>query len=155
MQPRLALIAKMGHSPCGDRQYKMTNQFADAINRHLAENRLSRAELAARTGVSESWINKVLSGQLSASAKMLMKISSKTGIEFDAQPRKFFDFDLHEYRSTDVAHLEGSYQTIRPSFRTDGGIQCFETLIWWNSASDCLGRVDELSQVRDLGFLCP
>jgi plasmid maintenance system antidote protein VapI len=107
------------------------------IERYLAEHRLSRGQLAVQVGISESLLHKLLSGQGKISPRTLIKISAKTGLEFEAR-KASFDFDLHQSQRADVGHLEGSYQTIRPSFRTVGGIQCFETLIYWDDASHCL-----------------
>jgi transcriptional regulator with XRE-family HTH domain len=115
----------------------MAVDSSEIIERYLAKHRLSRAQFADLTGISESNLNKILARQVKASPRALLKISEKTGLVFTA-PKVAFDFDLHNYQRADVSHLEGSYQTLRPSFRQKTGIQCFETVISWNNDSACL-----------------
>jgi transcriptional regulator with XRE-family HTH domain len=115
----------------------MPHQTITIIERYLAEHRLSRGQLAVQVGVSESSLNKLLSGQSKVSPRTLMKISAKTGLVFEA-PTPSFNFDLHPSQRADVSHLEGHYQTLRPSFRQPGAIQCFETHIFWDEKAGCL-----------------
>jgi transcriptional regulator with XRE-family HTH domain len=112
-------------------------KIADSIERYLVENRLSRGQFAAKIGISESLLNKVISGQRIASPRTLLKISAKTGMQLGTIERKF-QFDLNDYQQNDVKYLEGSFQTIRPSFNMHGHIHCFETLVQWDAAANCL-----------------
>lgn len=117
----------------------MTARIIAVIDRYLVEQRLSRAQLAVRSGVSESLLNKLLSGQEAASTRTLMKISAKTGLVFETPNQHNFNFGLHSYQRADVAHLEGCYQTLRPSWRCKAAIQCFETIFAWDEMANCLG----------------
>jgi transcriptional regulator with XRE-family HTH domain len=125
----------------GPRKSRMQNAVTKNIEKYLADKRCSRETFAKLTGVSISTLNKILSGDKVASPRMLLKISTKTGLQFEIEGPTF-EFDLYQYERADVAHLEGSYQTLRPSFREARGIQCFETLISWNNDKSCLGFME-------------
>jgi transcriptional regulator with XRE-family HTH domain len=95
------------------------------VKAYAVVNNLSRAQLAKLLGVSQSSIDKFLGGFAPPSTKLIKKISIKTGIE-KTRSIPFPDFGISNLERASVAHLEGSYQVVRPSFRETG---CFHTYV--------------------------
>lgn len=108
------------------------------IERYLARHAISRAQFASQIGLASSTVEKVLSGSLKPSARFKAKLAEKAGIVISDAPRPVFEFQLPTYLRKDVTHLEGAYQTIRPSYRTDGALNGYLTHIEWCPTFQCL-----------------
>ena len=110
----------------------------DKISGYMSEHGLKRNAFAEMTGVAPSTLDKVLAGSLKASKAFKVKVRSKTGLVLDVEPIRPFDFHLREYKHSEVSHLEGMYQTIRPSYRDPKNIHGYVTKIAWSDAHQCL-----------------
>ena len=119
------------------RQLSDDNQkLREALRRYLAENKLSRAQFAQSIKYSPSTLDKFLSGAY-VSKSLALKLQSILALGPVA-----FNFDLPFLHKEEVTHLEGFYQTIRPSFRSKTGINTFCTEIMWSQNSGTLTFVE-------------
>ena len=112
--------------------------FLLEIEKYLAREAISRAELAVLIDVSLGTVNKVLGRLVKPSLRFKLKASEKLGIIIPEIASAKFNFQLPDYKRQDVTHLEGRYQTIRPSYREDGALSGFVTVISWNEGYRCL-----------------
>ena len=102
------------------------------IERYIIENGLSRANFATLLGVSTGTIDKLMSGHLKFSSKMLMKIEAKTSL---ISHRKIatFDFEVGRPERHISINLEGEYQVIRPSYRHENTLYGYSIIIKWDA----------------------
>jgi hypothetical protein len=101
------------------------------IERYMAQHSMNRGKLAELLGVATGTIDKLLSGHLPFSAKMLTKIEMKTGITSWSKTTEF-DFEVARPPRHLITHLEGDYQAVRPSFREEGAIHGYVISITWD-----------------------
>jgi hypothetical protein len=94
------------------------------IERYMAQHSMNRGKFAALIGISPSTIDKLLSGHLPFSDKMLTKIEMKTGL-ISKSSVSSFDFEVSRPERHLITHLEGDYQAVRPSFREEGMIHTY------------------------------
>ena len=102
------------------------------IERYIIENGLSRANFATLLGVSTGSIDKLMSGHLKFSSKMLMKIEAKTNLVSRGKIATF-DFEVSRPERHVSANLEGEYQVIRPSYRHENTLYGYSIVIKWNA----------------------
>lgn len=91
----------------------MYNQFTILeIKRYLAAHGLSRSQFAELVGVSESSLNKVLSGHLTPSDKLLAKMEARVGLgsTLGMRIRNSNSGALDTYA---IKNIEGEYQVIQ------------------------------------------
>jgi predicted XRE-type DNA-binding protein len=103
-----------------------------AIDRYIVENGLSRAKFATLLSVSTGTIDKLMTGHLRFSAKMLMKIEAKTGLVSHGK-LSTFDFEIGRPERHISADLEGEYQVIRPSYRHENTLYGYSIVISWDA----------------------
>jgi transcriptional regulator with XRE-family HTH domain len=102
------------------------------IDRYIVENGLSRAKFAALLGVSTGTIDKLMTGHLKFSAKMLMKIETKTGLVSHGR-LSAFDFEIGRPERHICADLEGEYQVVRPSYQHENTLYGYSIVISWDA----------------------
>lgn len=112
--------------------------FLLEIEKYLAREAISRAELAILIDVSLGTVNKVLGRLVKPSMRFKLKASEKLGLVIPETSSAKFNFQLPDHKRQDVSHLEGRYQTIRPSYREDGALSGHVTVIEWNASYRCL-----------------
>ena len=122
---------------------------------YLAERKLSRAQFATLCGFSSSLLDKVLTGKIKVSASFQQKLRAKTGLRFEEEQVRTFDFSIRKYLRTDVQHLEGLYQTIRPSYRHAGHVNGYMTRVSWSAAHQCLvfDEIDNDLSPKNSGYV--
>lgn len=125
------------------------------INKYLAKHAFSRAAFATQTGIAVSTLDKVLSGHAQPSAKFLLKVSETTDICLEPDSPEPLVLDLPRHPRAELLHLEGSYQTVRPSYRDPSQIQGFATVIAWCEQRECLCFHEEGNDLspRNQGFV--
>lgn len=105
----------------------------DDVKAFVVANNLTRAQLADLLSVSKSTIDKFMGGFSPPSSKLTKKIAIKLGIE-KRSLSPFPDFGIHAPERSEVRHLEGTYQVIRPSFREPGCLDAYSIAVTWDSA---------------------
>lgn len=113
------------------------DETVSAILEGMAARRLSRGELAGKTGYSESHLHKILSGNRPLSPSTVRRISSALDIEigqrtYPVQPAVSPD-ELGAYSRTSVSWMEANYLAIRRSFHDRDSIIAYAIVVEWDS----------------------
>jgi transcriptional regulator with XRE-family HTH domain len=136
-----------------DRELKgsESREFGRRVREELARRRISRQALADMARISLSTLEKALAGTRPFTLASKIRIEEALGPPFrpaDAQPHSpnaAAPERLGAYVRAAVRWLEGSYLTLRPSFRTPDSVFTYVTEVSW---SDELGYLVFAEQQR-------
>ncbi len=125
-----------------------TAAIARRIREELARRRISRQALADIARISVSTLEKALAGRRSFTFSTVIRLEEALGTSLretpvpagpppptalpQAQPQQA-PMELGAYTRKAVSWLEGSYLTLRPSFKDNAGVYSYRTTIEWDT----------------------
>lgn len=114
------------------------------IKRAIELQRVSRKRLAFEAGISESSLEKILSGNRPLSFGALSKLEAALGLEPASpspQRAQIAPEDHGAYTRTAVRWMEGAYLAVRHSFHADGALIAFAVMVGWDEAHATLSFI--------------